>query len=100
MCLIALAWNAHPQWPLVLAANRDEFHARPTAPLGAWPEDSFKGRVIGGRDLREGGGWLALSAAGRLAAVTNVRVPGLTAGARSRGALVRGFVTGGESVEA
>jgi uncharacterized protein with NRDE domain len=99
MCLIALAWNAHPQWPLVLAANRDEFHARPTAPLGAWPEDSSEGSVIGGRDLREGGGWLALSATGRLAAVTNVRVPGLATGARSRGALVRGFVTGGESVE-
>jgi uncharacterized protein with NRDE domain len=95
MCLIAVACNAHPHWPLVLAANRDEFHARPTAPLARWPDAD----VIGGRDLREGGGWLALSASGRLAAVTNVRVPGLTAGARSRGALVRGFAAGHESTE-
>jgi uncharacterized protein with NRDE domain len=95
MCLIALAYNTHPQWHLVLAANRDEFHARPTAPLGAWPEN----KVVGGRDLREGGGWLALSASGHLAAVTNVRIPGLAAGARSRGALVRGFATGKDSVE-
>src|SRR5579863_4923034 len=95
MCLIALAWQAHPQWPLVLAANRDEFHARPSAALARWPD----AEVIGGRDLREGGGWLALSPAGRLAAVTNVRVPGLAAAPRSRGKLVRDFVAGAGSAE-
>jgi uncharacterized protein with NRDE domain len=98
MCLIAFAWNAHPRWPLVLCANRDEFHARPTAELGVWrePESDFaRGdapQVIGGRDLQEGGGWLALNTAGHLAAVTNVREPGLPAAARSRGELVRHYL--------
>lgn len=91
MCLISFAWNAHPRYWLALAANRDEFHGRPSAPLGYWADAP---RVAGGRDLREGGGWLALSAAGRLAAVTNVREPYGAAAPRSRGALVRDFVTG------
>jgi len=91
MCLISLAWNAHPEYALVLAANRDEFHGRPSAPLARWPDAPA---VIGGRDLREGGSWLALSAGARLAAVTNVREPHLPAAARSRGELVRDFVTG------
>lgn len=91
MCLIALAWRAHPRYPLVLAGNRDEFHDRPSAPLGPWPDAPG---IQGGRDLRAGGGWLALSTAGRLAAVTNVRQPGPTAGLRSRGALVSDFLAG------
>lgn len=91
MCLIALAWRAHPRYPLVLAGNRDEFHDRPSAPLANWPDAPG---VHGGRDLRAGGGWLALSAAGRLAAVTNVREPVPGASLRSRGALVTQFLTG------
>ncbi|MDR3416990.1 MAG: NRDE family protein, partial [Nevskia sp.] len=72
MCLIAFAWNAHPDYALALAANRDEFHARPSAALGHWPDAPA---VAGGRDLREGGSWLALHREGRFAAVTNVREP-------------------------
>jgi uncharacterized protein with NRDE domain len=90
MCLIAFAWNAHPRFPLVIAANRDEFHARPAAPLGPWPEVPG---VWGGRDLREGGGWLALSTAGRLAAVTNFRESRPRPAPRSRGRLVRDFLS-------
>jgi uncharacterized protein with NRDE domain len=92
MCLIALALRVHPRYPLALIANRDEFHARPSAPAAIDPEypDAY-----GGRDLVQGGSWLMVSSRGRLAAVTNVRV-GLApeAAPRSRGALVRGFVTG------
>ncbi|MDB5977425.1 MAG: hypothetical protein JWR07_4185 [Nevskia sp.] len=91
MCLISFAWNTHPDYVLALAANRDEFHGRPTAPLAQWADAPD---VVGGRDLREGGSWLALSRNARLAAVTNVREPHLAAAPRSRGALVKDFVIG------
>lgn len=92
MCLIALAWRAHPRYELALIANRDELHSRPTAPAGMDPEAPD---VYGGRDLQAGGGWLMASTRGRLAAVTNVRA-GLVAETvpRSRGTLVRDFVRG------
>lgn len=92
MCLIALAWRQHPRYPLAIAANRDEAHARPTAAAGLDPDDPA---VYGGRDLVQGGGWLQVSTSGRLAAVTNVR-NGLQTGVapRSRGWLVRDFVRG------
>lgn len=89
MCLIALAWRMHPRCPLILAANRDEFHARPTLPLAEW-EDAPQ--IIGGRDALHGGSWLALRGR-RLAAVTNVRRPPQQEG-RSRGELVADFVRG------
>lgn len=90
MCLIALAWKVHPRYPLVLIANRDELHARPTAAAGYDPEAPH---VYGGRDLVAGGGWLQFSARGRLAAVTNVRDGRAREQApRSRGWLVRDFV--------
>lgn len=88
MCLIAIAWRAHPRYSLVLAANRDEFHDRPSAPLAEWPDAPG---LFGGRDLRAGGSWLALSANGRLAAVTNVREPD-RGGLRSRGALITQYL--------
>lgn len=90
MCLILLAYRAHPAFPLVLAANRDEFFARPTLPAAIWSESPA---IFGGRDLDKGGSWLAVSARGRLAAVTNVRdaTRGKT-GTRSRGLLVNDFV--------
>lgn len=92
MCLIALAWRQHPDWPLVIAANRDEFHARASAPAGLDPDDPT---VYGGRDLVQGGGWLQLSVRGKLAAVTNVRdASRASAQPRSRGWLVSGFVRG------
>ncbi|MGH8031725.1 MAG: NRDE family protein [Luteimonas sp.] len=93
MCLIALAWRVHPQCPLVLIANRDEFHARPTAAAGIDPDAA---EVFGGRDLVQGGSWLQVSAHRRLAAVTNVRAGRSPpeAAPRSRGALVRDAVRG------
>ncbi|WP_024889989.1 NRDE family protein [Luteimonas huabeiensis] len=92
MCLIALAYRVHPRWPLVLIANRDEAHARASAPAG---DDPDAPEVYGGRDLVAGGGWLQVSRRGRLAAVTNVR-RGLAPeqASRSRGWLVRDFVRG------
>lgn len=90
MCLIAFAWCAHPRYPLILAANRDEFHARAARPAAYW-EDAPA--VYAGRDLVQNGAWLALSRHRRLAAVTNVRrmLP-QDPNARSRGGLVSGFV--------
>src|SRR5690606_4086999 len=76
MCLIALAFARHPRYPLALVANRDELHARPAAPAGPDPEQPD---LHGGRDLEQGGSWLMVSRRGRLAAVTNVRVPPLDA---------------------
>ena len=69
MCVVALAWNAHPRWRLLLTGNRDEFHARPTAALTKWPEST----LIAGRDLQSGGTWIGLDRRGRVAVVTNVR---------------------------
>ena len=92
MCLIAFAYNVHPACPLVLIANRDEFHARPTAPLAPWDEHPD---ILGGRDLEAGGGWLAIDRKRpRLAAVTNVREATPPPPAKSRGALVRDFLAG------
>ena len=89
MCLIVFAWRpGHPQ-PLVLAANRDEFHARHCLPLSAWEE--FPG-VYAGRDLQAGGTWMGTTANGRFAAVTNIRDPQQIKGARSRGELPLDFL--------
>ena len=88
MCLIALAVRASARWPLVIAANRDEFYERPTRPLNIWDDAPS---VAGGRDLRAGGSWLAVTRGGRFAAVTNIR--GIEAvSPRSRGELVGDFV--------
>ena len=97
MCLIALAWCAHPDYELIVAANRDEFHDRPAAPAAFWNDAPG---VFGGRDLRQGGGWLALHESGRLAAVTNVRrmVPP-DPRAPSRGALVAKFLSSNKTAE-
>ncbi|WP_163560302.1 NRDE family protein [Halomonas sp. NO4] len=88
MCLIVLRFMPGTPVPLRLAANRDEFHDRPAAPLGVW-EDAPS--IAGGRDLEAGGTWLAVHRRGRVAAVTNVRDPALkvSAQAPSRGQLVR-----------
>lgn len=66
MCLIVIAYRSHPEFPLVVAANRDEFHIRPTAPAQFW-DDS----LLAGKDLESGGTWLGITRGGRLAAVTN-----------------------------
>jgi len=89
MCLIVIGWRVHPAYPLVVAANRDEFYVRPTADATRWPEAP---QVIGGLDLEAGGTWLGITETGRFAAVTNVRESNMTKGARSRGALTRDFL--------
>lgn len=90
MCLIVLSLGQHPEYPLVLAANRDEFHTRPTKESHWWPD---KPDILGGRDLQAGGTWLALHRNGRFATVTNFRdaVPP-SPKFLSRGHLVTGFL--------
>jgi hypothetical protein len=75
MCLIGMAIDQSRQFPLVIAANRDEYFARPAARLGWWTPEGGGPAILGGRDLQQGGTWLGLTAAGRLAMVTNVRDP-------------------------
>ncbi|MDT8410155.1 MAG: NRDE family protein [Wenzhouxiangellaceae bacterium] len=84
MCLIAFRWQPQSSQPLVLAANRDEFHARPTRPLGWW---QWPGGPLAGRDLKAGGTWMAVARNGRYAAVTNFRDVDAGPGSRSRGDL-------------
>ncbi|KAF1686887.1 hypothetical protein B1992_05705 [Pseudoxanthomonas broegbernensis] len=93
MCVVAFAWNAHPRWRLVLAGNRDEFHARPTAPLARWDDAP---QVAAGRDLEAGGTWLGVDAAGRCALVTNVRDPRAPQEGASRGHLAGDWLRGDE----
>ncbi|WP_368562627.1 NRDE family protein [Pseudoxanthomonas sp. UTMC 1351] len=91
MCVLALAWNVHPRWRLLLAGNRDEFHERPTAALSPWESG---GDVLAGRDLRSGGTWAGLDRGGRMAVVTNVRDPRIVLPqAPSRGRLTTEFLT-------
>lgn len=91
MCLIVLAWQAHPALPLIVAANRDEFHRRPAESLHWWPEEP---RIAAGRDLEAGGTWLGASRYGRFATVTNYRENlKVQTGELSRGALVTDFLT-------
>jgi uncharacterized protein with NRDE domain len=92
MCLLIFAHQVAADYPLLVAANRDEFHARPTAVSGFWPEYPA---VLAGRDLQQGGTWMGVSRDGRFAAVTNYRDPSRTASApRSRGELPLGYLTG------
>ena len=96
MCLIIVGWQVHPDFPLVVAANRDEYFARPTAPAARWVDFP---QVMAGRDLEAGGTWLGVTDNGRFAAVTNVREPGMPAGRCSRGDLTKEFLTSGISAE-
>lgn len=89
MCLIGFALDAHDDFALLLAANRDEYYAREAAPACWWTD---RAPAWGGRDRVAGGSWLAVDRHGRLAAVTNVREPSAPTGRRSRGALVADFV--------
>jgi uncharacterized protein with NRDE domain len=91
MCLILIANDVHPRYRLVVAANRDEFYQRPTAPADWWPESPD---VLAGRDLQSGGTWMGVTLDGRFAAITNFREPGATRDdAPSRGGLVLGALT-------
>ena len=93
MCVLALAWNAHRHWRLIVAGNRDEFHARQALPLSRW---NAPHGILAGRDLQSGGTWLGLSERGAFGVVTNFRGYGLPhAGRPSRGMLLRDLVAGG-----
>lgn len=96
MCLILFAWQAHPRYSLVAAANREEFHDRPTAAAHFWKDHS---KLLAGRDLQAGGTWLGISRRGRFAAITNYREPQAPELQleHSRGHLVVNFLTGSTS---
>lgn len=94
MCLIVLAWRVHPSFPLIVAANRDEFHARAAAPAAFWTD---RPRILAGRDLEAGGTWMGVSRGGKFAAVTNYRGAREARAAESRGALVSRFLDHGEA---
>jgi uncharacterized protein with NRDE domain len=90
MCLIVFAWQVIPGSPLIAAANRDEFYARPTAPANWWEDQPD---IYAGRDLQDGGTWIGITRGGRFAAITNVRAPAeRRADAPTRGTLVSDFL--------
>jgi uncharacterized protein with NRDE domain len=92
MCLIFVAVDAHPIYQIIIAANRDEFYDRPSAPASFWPEAP---QLLAGRDLRAGGTWLGVTRTGRIAALTNYRdTETKSADAPSRGDLVSNFLLG------
>ncbi len=85
MCLILFGWRVRDDAPLVVAANREEFHARPTDRAAFWKD---RPRILAGRDLEAGGTWMGVARNGRFAAVTNVRGGRDPAAVESRGALL------------
>jgi len=92
MCVVALAHRVHPDWPLILVGNRDEFHARAAAPLAEWDDGSG---IVAGRDLQAGGTWLGVHRpSGRAVVVTNVRGAMPDPAKESRGALVSDLLRG------
>jgi uncharacterized protein with NRDE domain len=94
MCLAVIAWHVHPDYPLVLAANRDEFYARSTRPASWWGQSVA---LLAGRDEEAGGTWLGVTRGGRLALLTNVRAPReRNPHAPSRGAIAVGALQSGQ----
>lgn len=95
MCTIVFAYRCHPRYRLIVAANRDEFYSRPSAPAGFWPDCP---EVLAGRDLKDQGTWMGITRNGRFAALTNYRDPAQQqAAAVSRGGLVSGFLCGSQT---
>lgn len=95
MCLIVIGWQVDTRYPLAVAANRDEFFARPTAALSWWTDHPG---ILAGRDQQDGGTWLGITRTGRFAAITNYRDPvRLRSGVPSRGRLVSDFLAGNET---
>ena len=87
-----LAWQTHPEFPLIVVANRDEYHQRPSTPLHFWTDAPD---ILAGRDLKGGGTWLGVNRNGRWAGVTNYREGRENPAPRSRGDLTREFLQGG-----
>ena len=97
MCVLYLAYQVHPSFPLILALNRDEFYARATQPAYEWTTHP---PILAGQDLVAGGTWAGMTRAGRFGVLTNVREPPLHQdGRRSRGQLVPNYLTGSQSAE-
>lgn len=97
MCLILFGLDCHPEYKLVMAANRDEYYARPSRAAAFWPEEP---NLLAGRDLSQNGTWMGITRSGRVSALTNFRNPALNwEDAPSRGALVRDYLTGGLTEE-
>lgn len=97
MCILFIAVNQHPKYPLIIAANRDEFHQRPTQASHFWERHP---NMLAGKDLSAGGTWMGINKAGRIAALTNIRAPGKEReNAISRGELVANYLTQGQSSE-
>jgi uncharacterized protein with NRDE domain len=97
MCLLMLAWQAHPRYRLIVAANRDEFHARPTAPMALWKDAP---NILAGRDLSAQGTWLAVDRDRRFGVVTNFRdVQPRRPDAPSRGGLIPDWLAQGSTPE-
>jgi uncharacterized protein with NRDE domain len=95
MCLTAIALDQSRRFPLVIAANRDEFYKRPAARLSWWSPGNGQPDILGGRDLEAGGTWLGLTAKGRLGLITNVRDPAhRDPSAPSRGGIVTRWLAG------
>jgi len=96
MCLILFAYRQHPDYPLIVIANRDEYYARPTRDAHWW-EDAD---IFAGRDLEAGGTWLGVNRRGKFAAVTNVReAGGMKSGKKSRGALTSDYLCAVDEAE-
>ncbi len=97
MCLLVMGWRTHTDLPFVVAANRDEFYARPSLPAHFWKDQA---NIFAGKDLQAGGSWLGVNTTGRFAAITNIRNPAShDAKASSRGELVSGFLNTDISAE-
>ena len=95
MCLMVFSWRSHPDYPLILAANRDEFYLRRTRPAAWW---GHAVSVLAGHDEEAGGTWLGITRRGRIAALTNVRAPReRNPHAPSRGTLVLSALQSPES---
>lgn len=96
MCLIVFAWRPGHAQPLIVAANRDEFYARPSLPLVQWEDAPH---VYAGRDQEAGGTWLGVNADGRFTALTNIRDPHQPPARKSRGELVAQFLSSSLSID-
>lgn len=98
MCLILFAYKVHPTYPLIIAANRDEFYERRSSPVAFWEDAPH---VLAGRDLKEGGTWLGITREGKFSAITNYRDPAtFKTDAPSRGKLIKNYLCGSSNAEA
>src|SRR5690554_8106580 len=96
MCLIVFAKDYHPDYKLILAANRDEFFERPSLPAHFWEDEP----ILAGKDIKAGGTWCGITKTGRIAAITNYRdIKAFKKDALSRGKIVTDYLSGTSSPE-